>query len=188
MPGLITADLRKRLPFESESVDCVYGSHVLEHLYEDEARALLVECRRILRPGGVIRLVVPDLFGLARRYVATASAGRQALAGPSPADQFNDDLHFRPRTIRNGHPLFRLYSTVTEFHTHKWMYDAESLIERVQAAGFASVGERQYLESRIPGIGEVEQAGRLLDGAGICVEAVQPSTARRLENDSTQNR
>jgi predicted SAM-dependent methyltransferase len=172
-PGIVTADLRQRLPFVSESIDCIYASHVLEHLYEDEARALLMECRRVLTPSGVLRLVVPDLFSLAQRYMAAASERRHADARPPAADQFNDDLHLRPRTSRNGHPVFRVYSAMTEFHTHKWMYDAESLIARVQGAGFADVDERRYLESRIPGIGEVEQAGRVLDGAGICVEAVK---------------
>ena len=171
-PGIVTADLRRPLPFASASADCIYGSHVLEHLYDDEARRLLGECHRVLRPGGVIRLVVPDLFSLAQRYVAAVSGPRPTPNGRAPADQLNDDLHLRPRSVRGGHLLFRLYTAATEFHTHKWMYDAESLVERIRAAGFMEVEPRQYLDSRIPAIGEVEQAGRVLDGAGVCVEGV----------------
>ena len=57
------------LPFGEETVDACYASHVVEHLTQDQARTLLLESRRILRRGGVIRLAVPDLEGIAREYL-----------------------------------------------------------------------------------------------------------------------
>lgn len=71
-------DLRKPLPILSGSVDVVYHSHVLEHLTANEGRGLLHECHRILRPGGILRVVVPDLEGIARAYLSSlniAAAG-----------------------------------------------------------------------------------------------------------------
>lgn len=174
-PDLIAANLRRRLPFRSGTVECVHASHVLEHLYEDEARKLLAECYRILRPQGVIRLVVPDLRGMVQQYLASASRPSTADVSQLPADRLNEDLNLRPRSIARGHVLFRLYSALTEFHSHKWMYDAESLIERVQSAGFVAVERRKFLDSRIPGIHEMERAHRLVDGAGICVEGMRPA-------------
>ena len=68
-------DARKPLPFGDGEVDAVYHSHVLEHLGPAEAEAFLRECRRILRRGGIIRVVVPDLEGIARAYLQALEAG-----------------------------------------------------------------------------------------------------------------
>lgn len=57
------------LPFKDGSVDGCYASHLLEHLSREGARRLLMECLRVLRPGGVLRLAVPDLEAIAREYL-----------------------------------------------------------------------------------------------------------------------
>lgn len=52
--------LGDRLEFEDNTFDFIYSEHVLEHFFLDEALDLLRECYRILKPNGVIRIVVPD--------------------------------------------------------------------------------------------------------------------------------
>ena len=49
-----------RLDFEDASFDFILSEHFLEHLNLPDALALLRECRRLLRPGGIIRTSVPD--------------------------------------------------------------------------------------------------------------------------------
>jgi predicted SAM-dependent methyltransferase len=69
------------LPFQREQVDACYASHLLEHLTREQGRALLVECLRVLRPGGIVRLAVPDLERIVREYlhlVARADKGEQS--------------------------------------------------------------------------------------------------------------
>ncbi|PZV15274.1 MAG: methyltransferase [Pseudanabaena sp.] len=66
-----TWDVRKGLPFADNSLDACYSSHVVEHLTSIEAQKLLGECFRVLKRGGVIRLVVPDLEAIARLYLNT---------------------------------------------------------------------------------------------------------------------
>jgi len=73
-PDVIAADLRRPLPFAAGAFTAVYASHVLEHLPPAGARALLGEIRRVLAPGGVVRLVVPDLESIARAYLASLDA------------------------------------------------------------------------------------------------------------------
>ncbi|MGC4099086.1 MAG: methyltransferase domain-containing protein [Nitrospira sp.] len=68
-PDVAHIDLRRSLPFEDESVDVCYASHVLEHLTRNDARALLAECFRVTKHEGIIRLVVPDLASVAREYI-----------------------------------------------------------------------------------------------------------------------
>lgn len=61
-------DVRRGLPFRSASVDSIYSTHMIEHLYDNELRRLLQECRRVLKPGGGIRLIVPSLKNAITAY------------------------------------------------------------------------------------------------------------------------
>ena len=70
-PEVIAHDLRLRFPFADGTFDAVYGSHVLEHLEPAAAERLLQDCFRILRPGGIIRIAVPDLEAIVRLYVSS---------------------------------------------------------------------------------------------------------------------
>ena len=67
-PEVIEHDLTKGWPFDDESIDVCYSSHVLEHLRKDEADYFVSECKRVLKSGGVLRLVVPDLEAICRNY------------------------------------------------------------------------------------------------------------------------
>jgi SAM-dependent methyltransferase len=66
---VLAHDLRTRLPFGSDEFSFVYQSHVLEHLSPSDAEGLLRECLRVLAPGGLLRVVVPDLEQKARLYL-----------------------------------------------------------------------------------------------------------------------
>jgi SAM-dependent methyltransferase len=77
-PGVAAHDLRRGVPFPDETFEVVYHSHVLEHFPRTAARAFLRECRRVLKTGGVLRIVVPDLEEIARTYL---DALERAAAG-----------------------------------------------------------------------------------------------------------
>lgn len=58
----VTHDLRSfPWPFETNSVEEILASHVLEHFSREEGWRFLDECYRILKPGGKLRIAVPDL-------------------------------------------------------------------------------------------------------------------------------
>jgi ubiquinone/menaquinone biosynthesis C-methylase UbiE len=57
------------LPYEDNSVDIIYASHVLEYFDRDEAKNLLTKWHTKLKPGGIIRLAVPDFEAMAKLYV-----------------------------------------------------------------------------------------------------------------------
>jgi len=169
-------DLTKPLPFEDNKVSVIYGAHILEHLYLVDAQRLLCECLRVLRSGGVIRLVVPDLHSIVKTYLT-----KKNRAGPCDseevvvaADKLNEKLGFRSPAPPKGNFVLRFYSLWKDFHHHKWMYDSDSLVHYMREAGFTSVNERGFLQSEIPSIAEIEDPARVLDGAGICVEAKKP--------------
>src|SRR5262249_44741911 len=66
---LLAHDLSKGIPFASDSVDIVYHSHVLEHLDRPVAQRFLAETLRVLKPGGISRIVLPDFELLCRAYL-----------------------------------------------------------------------------------------------------------------------
>ena len=77
-------DVQQGLPFEDGQVDACYASHVLEHLTREQADMLLRESLRVLRPGGIVRIAVPDLEAIAREYLnvlAQAEKGDPEAAG-----------------------------------------------------------------------------------------------------------
>ena len=67
--SVLQANILSRLPINNNSAELVYSSHFLEHIPRDKVDSFLLECWRILKPGGVLRLVVPDLENLCRIYL-----------------------------------------------------------------------------------------------------------------------
>jgi len=73
-PEVQRVNVLQRLPYSENSFDAVYSSHVLEHFSPETAAALLQECHRILKPGGILRTVVPDLEATCREYIRILDA------------------------------------------------------------------------------------------------------------------
>jgi SAM-dependent methyltransferase len=113
----------QRLPVQSGAAQVVYSSHMLEHLHPRDASAFLAEARRVLRPGGIIRLVLPDLEMLARDYLMHRNADlfveKSMLATPEC-----HGLASRLRLLAAGH------------RHHLWMYDGPSLCRLLAASEF----------------------------------------------------
>ena len=61
-------DITKGIPFQPEVVEIIETYEFLEHLNRDEAFNFLEECKRVLIPGGIIKLSVPDFDGLVEMY------------------------------------------------------------------------------------------------------------------------
>jgi len=68
-PEVTNHDVRKALPFAAEIFDAVYSSHVLEHLDPRQGEFFLREQWRVLKPGGICRIAVPDLEKICRDYL-----------------------------------------------------------------------------------------------------------------------
>ena len=78
--GTLAIDVCKGLPFPDESFDVVYHSHLLEHIPQAAAGVLMSECTRVLKPGGIIRILVPDLEQIARIYLEKLSTASESEA------------------------------------------------------------------------------------------------------------
>lgn len=174
--SVLIHNVRRPLPFPNGSASVVYASHLLEHLYHEDGRKLMAECFRVLQPGGVLRVVVPDLRAIVDEYLANGTfkdngAGSESLR---PAEQFNRRLLMRWPTPASSNLLYRVYTSWQDFHSHKWMYDEDSLIKLFAGTGFVDVERKDCHQSRIAGIQDVEDPSRIRDRAGVCVEGVKP--------------
>jgi predicted SAM-dependent methyltransferase len=172
--GVRYRDIRRGLPYDRNSVAVVYASHVLEHLHRGDTVRFLTHARQLLKPGGVCRVVVPDVHAIVTWYLANRDEPT-AQKTCSSSDLLMGLLMLRGPEARGGNRLLNTVRRVTDLHEHKWMYDQEGLQAVFEEAGFADPAGRRYLESAIPGerLAQVERADRLCDGAGVCVEAVK---------------
>lgn len=67
--NVIAHNLLAGIPFEKNQFEAVYHSHVLEHFPKKEAVFFIKECYRVLKPGGIIRIAIPDLERIAKNYL-----------------------------------------------------------------------------------------------------------------------
>ena len=77
-PGVVAHDLSTGIPLPDASCEVVYHSHVLEHLRRPDARFFMRECFRVLKPGGILRVAVPDLEQICRQYLLALDRERLA--------------------------------------------------------------------------------------------------------------
>ncbi len=116
-------DAAKGLSVTSGSVDVLYSSHMLEHLDRTEARVFLEEAWRLLRPGGIIRIAVPDIKMMADQYLRS---------GDAEAFMKSTNLcSSRPRSLAQ-----RLRALLLGPRHHLWMYDGDSLAAALREYGF----------------------------------------------------
>lgn len=166
-------DLRQGIPFPDGSVDAVYHSHVLEHIDRAAVPGFLAEVRRVLRPEGVHRIVVPDLERDARAYLHSLET---TLAENADAERHEESVHtLIEQMVRRqaygsstrGSIRRRMENTLLgdarrRGETHQWMWDRVSLPAELLAAGFHDpvvVDNRTSAVPDWPGYGLDEDPG-----------------------------
>lgn len=100
-PDVIVANLLKGFPFPDNTFDVLYHSQVLEHFPKEGAHAFIKECHRVLKPKGVIRVVMPDLENIVDEYKKYLL---KCIESPSAENEANYDwmmLELYDQTVRN---------------------------------------------------------------------------------------
>lgn len=131
-------DVRKGLPFADSSVRYIYSSHAFEHFTYEESLGIAKDCFRVLAPGGILRVAVPDLGLIVREYCVDSEplASHRFLSRLSLSHSLQDIVH--PGS------------------NHSQMFDGRSLVHLLNAAGFAKPEVSSYRMSGIPEIEELE--------------------------------
>lgn len=146
--NVIVMDVTKGLPYASASVDTVYSSHMLEHIYLDQAEQLIREFYRVLRPDGLCRLALPDGEALARRFIAELDAG---VAHASL--QYNQHLHGHPLTQPRG---VERYLSGFIGAVHRWQPTPQLVESMLTAGGFQGVERRTFRVGSCPDLETIE--------------------------------
>jgi predicted SAM-dependent methyltransferase len=137
-------NVTKRFPFPAESFECVYSSHMLEHIPKDRVPGTLAEIRRVLCRGGVVRTSVPDLDYFVAHYE------------PTDPDTFVDGVF---EIGRNGNK-----------NRHHWMYNRHSLPRLLAAHGFVNAEVCAFREGKCADLDRLDNR----PDHSLFVEAIKP--------------
>jgi predicted SAM-dependent methyltransferase len=103
------------LPFKDKTVDLIYASHVLEYFDRDEVLEVLLEWKRVLKEGGILRLSVPNFDVLSRLYQSG-----------TPIEQVTG-------------PLYGRWNMRGQWVYHRTTYDHKSLKAVLESSGFKNI-------------------------------------------------
>src|ERR1043165_2793625 len=145
-------NLLKGIPFSDNSFELVYHSHVLEHFPKTKAPEFIGECYRVLKPGGVIRIAIPDLEQIARNYVKYLDESLQNVPG---AEQKYDwtllEMYDQVVREKSGGDMAAYIKDASknndDFILQRNGKEAEGLIRSLRNAAAPVKQERSFLRS-----------------------------------------
>jgi predicted SAM-dependent methyltransferase len=117
------------LPVQPETIQFIFNEHFLEHITQDQARALLTECYRVLVLNGTLRINTPDLKKLIEEYQAERTS-EWINVGWCPSTPC--------RLMNEGMRLWQ----------HKFLYDVAELENLLKECGFRKLRPMAWRESR----------------------------------------
>ncbi|MGZ3406786.1 MAG: class I SAM-dependent methyltransferase [Polyangia bacterium] len=157
-PKLDTVDLRwdlgRSIPVGDGTCRLLFSEHLLEHLPPDRGVAFLKECRRVLQPGGVVRIAMPSLENILAKAVSEDWRDQDWLRWP--------EYQFIETRAEMINIAFRWWG-------HQWLYDREELHRRLREAGFEQIHDVERGQSAHP---ELRERETRLDSL-LCAEAVR---------------
>jgi SAM-dependent methyltransferase len=156
----IFMDATRPFPLPANSFDFIFSEHMIEHVPFAAGRRMIAECYRVLKPGGRIRIATPNLEQIAglrtpipsaeqRRYVSWAVANH--VSGALETDR-RDNI-YRPAYVINNF--------FWEFG-HYFVYDLETLVATLSAAGFLDAVVCAPGESAVRELHGLETHGTLI--------------------------
>ena len=117
------------ISFENKSIDCIYASHILEHIIED--RKAISEMYRILKDGGKLLAMVPQKMSLTKSdedYTINTPEGREKRYGQHDHVRYYG-LDFSERLKECGFHIDIYYIKGQEKYIEKMKYDEKHLID-----------------------------------------------------------
>lgn len=156
--GAVFLDAGEIYPFPDNSFDYVFSEHTIEHIQYRQALTMLRQCHRVLKPGGRIRLVTPDL----RVYAGFLKSELSPIERDCVNHFFNDWIKtgfsyakdYQP--ISDQYPAIFVLNDIFRNYEHRFIYDDQTLAELVKAAGFQMVEQAVTGKSSDPNLSGLE--------------------------------
>ncbi len=170
-------DATAPLPFDDATFDFVFTEHMIEHVPFRQARDLVDECGRVLKPGGVARISTPDLESL----VALYRPDEPPATPRSPIEQEFVD-HFLRHEVKERReapwPLDTfLINMFFRAWGHEFVYDFKTLRRMLEEAGCVDVVRCEVHESAHPALRGLENVDRKPPGH-LAVESIVVEATR----------
>jgi len=138
------------IPFKDNSTSNVFTSHFIEHLTKEQAIKLIVECRRVLNEGGILRIVVPDLDEEPNEI--RGSLEQYGKSGDAEVLQ-------KYLTVDANNRNF--------FSFHRRMYNFNELKSVLEQAGFKKIARKERYKGKIQNVSNLDVRD------GLIVEAIK---------------
>jgi predicted SAM-dependent methyltransferase len=168
VPDVMRMDATELFPFSDKIFHYVYTEHMIEHVPYLKGAYMLRECHRVMREGGVIRIVTPDLAAILGLYRSDLRADQQEYLTWFCKTFVRQECPFSAAAAINA--MFRQWG-------HQFLYDEETLRETMRAAGFRSVERFALGESRHFDLQNVENQERypagLLNFESVALEGLK---------------
>ena len=136
----LVINIKHRLPFPENDLDRIYSEHVLEHVPVESGLVFLKEAHRILKPGGVVRIAMPDLDDIVDGYTH---------------DWRRFDWIHWP-----GHEFIEtkaeMINIAFRWWGHQYLYNKEELERRLRQSGFSSIVFCNHSDSSYPDLRNLE--------------------------------
>lgn len=158
--GAVYMDVGKSFLLPDNSVDFVYSEHMFEHLTLQQARNMLRECCRVMKPGGVIRLATPNIKFLLDLYL-------------HPENEINK--RYIEWAAKEGNTPAKSVYVINRFHTawgHQIIYDYESLSLLLEEGGFVDVHLCEMSKSDHPQLNDIEGHFQTMPYDLCCLETM----------------
>ena len=158
--NIVAHNLKKGIPFKNNSVDVVYHSHVFEHLPKEHAKKFMAEVKRVLKPGGIQRIVIPDMETLCQELIDHLAICDVNEEEYPLHENFIDNIigqcvqeesvgTTKQSKLQATLEKIILGSAKKRGQTHQWMYDRISLKLLLKECGFTNIKALHFNESDI---------------------------------------
>jgi SAM-dependent methyltransferase len=133
-------DLRRKLPYQSESIRFIFSEHVFEHFHPLELEYVLAECYRVLQPNGELSFSIPDFYRLANGLLFKRDL--------KPSIAYKKDLSRVGTGFVDVEPELRdtyfFDHLVHQFGEHKFFYTFPVIKQLLKTAGFTKISKRAW--------------------------------------------
>ncbi len=148
-PGLCYVDCTRKMPFPDESVNYVFSEHMIEHIELHQIETFLVECYRVLKRGGTIRLATPDLDFFT------------SIIEQPQTDKAKHYMEYFNKKKNDSFPLdaVRAMNSIFYEHGHRYIMNGSSLSQLMSNAGFVNIRCQEVGKSGIEILRGIEKHG-----------------------------
>lgn len=167
LSGKIYIDIRKKLPFRSNTFDEIYSNHLIEHIYKKDFISFVKECKRVLKPEGKIIFCTPDMIKIMKIFLIEKNKYKIDIISHGHKEFSFDKNFFVSNYINDLSHIF---------FGHKYLYSFEYLSYIINREGFIKIKQKNnyntsdnYVNKKLK-----EEKNKFWDLTSSTIEAEKP--------------